>query len=67
MRKMKLWMFAAILTICGTTLLTSCIDYVDNPAPSSYAANESQAQAKFWEKFNQWQTVAQWATTSSCT
>ena len=49
-------MMAAILT-CGLGMtLTSCVDYVDNPAPSSYAANESQEQTAFWEKFNQWQT-----------
>ena len=28
------WMMAAILTICGTAMLTSCIDKDDNPTPT---------------------------------
>ena len=32
---LKLWMFAAILTISGATMvLTSCTNHIDNPAPS---------------------------------
>jgi len=34
MRKIKQWMFAAILSFCGILCtLTSCVDSVDNPAP----------------------------------
>ena len=32
MRKEFLWMHAAILTICGTMLLTSCSDDIDHPS-----------------------------------
>ena len=32
MKKSFTWMFAAILTICGATMmLTSCSDTIDNP------------------------------------
>lgn len=53
MKKMILWMLGAILT---NTLMPSCIDNIDNPTPSAEPAGETQAQAAFWEKFNQWQT-----------
>ena len=45
MRKQRLWMFAAILTICGLTVttLTSCgNDSIDNPTPM----NPTEAQQK---------------------
>ena len=53
MKKMILWMLGAILI---NTLMPSCIDNIDNPTPSADPAGETQAQAAFWEKFNQWQT-----------
>jgi len=30
MKKMKLWMIAAILTLCGATVLTACTSNEDN-------------------------------------
>ena len=32
MKKMKLWMLTAILTICGVNLLSSCSDRIDQPS-----------------------------------
>ena len=55
MRKMKLWMMAAILS--PAAMLTSCLDEIDNPVVKPEAqSTETEAQAKFWEKFKQWET-----------
>ena len=54
MRRLKLWMMAAFLS--PAAMLTSCLDNIDNSVSPTYPGGESQVQAKFWEKFNQWQT-----------
>ena len=35
MRKKTMWMYTAILTICGATMLSSCSENVDNPVDNS--------------------------------
>ena len=35
MKQIKLWMLAAILTICGTAAFASCATNDDNPSPAS--------------------------------
>ena len=54
MRKMKLWMMAAIMI--PAALLTSCTDNIDNPGSPTRPAGETPAQTAFWEKFEAWQT-----------
>ena len=49
-RRLKLWMMAAILS--PAAMMTSCLDNIDNSVSPTYPCGESQAQAKFWEKFN---------------
>ena len=49
MKKSKLWMLAAILTICGANVLTSCDSQVDNPVvqltPKEYFTLWNQCEA----------------------
>ena len=45
MKQLKLWMLAAILVICGTTVFTSCSsDNDDNPVPAPGANGELTGQ-----------------------
>ena len=50
MRKIFLWMLAAILTLCGTALFTSCHDDDDNSNNSSTNTDIEELREIEWKK-----------------
>ena len=52
MKQTKQWMIAAILTICGMTVIYSCTDKDNNPATDDVSVLEESLVGLWYEEFN---------------